>query len=394
MKILMIAPTPFFSHRGTHIRIFEEARALEKLGHKITIVTYHNGDDINKYVQTDIDVRRINRWLFWYKKTEAGADWQKIILNIFLIRKVFYLIRIKNPDVLHCHLHEGVIIGWFMKLLFFWRKIPTISDFHGSLVGEMRSHGYLGVPPLGTIFRFLERFINGLGDVAVVSSAENIDTIKYSRKDNRAYHICDGVSTLFYDELKNKKIELRKKYNIPNNKIVVVYTGALIKNKGIDELLEAIKIIDNKSVFFVIGGYPANWVIDYINNNDLNDKVRVISPLNYFFLPEINTLSDIAIDPKSDLGDTRQASGKILQYMAASLPIICSNRPTNKNYLGDVGEYISDINPDNLVNSIKLLIKNEKYRKEKCIMSRKRVSKFGWNIIGDRLEGVYKSVIK
>ncbi len=394
MKILMIAPTPFFSHRGTHIRIFEEARALEELGHEITIVTYHNGDDVNKYVQTDIDVRRINRWLFWYKKTEAGADWQKVILNIFLIRKVFYLTRIKKPDILHCHLHEGVIIGWLIKILFFWRKIPTVSDFHGSLVGEMRSHGYLGIPPLGTIFRFLENFINGLGSVAVVSSAENINIVKNARKDNRAYHIHDGVSTLIYDKLINKKTELRKKYNIPNDKIVVVYTGALIKNKGIDELLKAIEIVDNKSIFFVIGGHPSNWVSDYVKYNKLSDKVSVIAPLNYFSLPEVNSLSDIAVDPKSDLGDIRQASGKVLQYMAASLPIICSNRPTNKNYLGDAGEYVSEISPDNLANSIKLLAKNERERKEKGIMSRKRVSEFGWNIIGDRLEGVYKSVIK
>ena len=35
MRILVVAPTPFFSNRGTHIRILEEALALEKLGHEI-----------------------------------------------------------------------------------------------------------------------------------------------------------------------------------------------------------------------------------------------------------------------------------------------------------------------------------------------------------------------
>jgi hypothetical protein len=32
LKILMIAPTPFFADRGTHIRILEEALALRRRG--------------------------------------------------------------------------------------------------------------------------------------------------------------------------------------------------------------------------------------------------------------------------------------------------------------------------------------------------------------------------
>ncbi len=392
MKILMIAPTPFFSHRGTHIRIFEEARALEKLGHEVTIATYHNGDDINKYVQTDIDVRRINKWLFWYKKTEAGADWQKVILDIFLIRKVIYLIRVKNPDILHCHLHEGVIIGWIMKFIFFWKKIKTVSDFHGSLVGEMRSHGYLKMSYLSTLFKFLEYFINGLGDLAVVSSAENLETIKNARRDKRVYHIYDGVSVSVYDEFLSKKKQLREKYNLPLDKIIVVYTGALLKNKGIYELLKAIKLVKNKSIFFVIGGFPIDDVLKYIKDNNLDDKTKVISPLNYFSLPEVNSLADIAVDPKSDVGDIRQASGKILQYMAAGLPIVCANRPTNVNYLGDAGQYLDEVNPENIANALDLLANKEEIRIKKSKKARQKVKELGWDVIGERLEGVYKSI--
>jgi len=64
----MVAPTPFFSDRGTHIRILEEAVALEKLGHQITIATYHIGRNIDPEIKTKIDVRRIRRLLFFFKK--------------------------------------------------------------------------------------------------------------------------------------------------------------------------------------------------------------------------------------------------------------------------------------------------------------------------------------
>jgi hypothetical protein len=90
MKILVIAPTPFFSDRGTHIRILEEAYALEGRGHSVTIATYHIGKEIADDLHSRIDVRRIRRLLFWYQKLEAGPDWQKIILDLLLIKKVFF----------------------------------------------------------------------------------------------------------------------------------------------------------------------------------------------------------------------------------------------------------------------------------------------------------------
>ena len=31
-KVLALAPTPFFSDRGCHIRIYEESKALKRLG--------------------------------------------------------------------------------------------------------------------------------------------------------------------------------------------------------------------------------------------------------------------------------------------------------------------------------------------------------------------------
>src|ERR671929_192184 len=42
-RILSIAPSSFFADYGCHVRIYQEARALGRLGHEVTICTYHNG---------------------------------------------------------------------------------------------------------------------------------------------------------------------------------------------------------------------------------------------------------------------------------------------------------------------------------------------------------------
>ena len=45
-RILMVAPTSFFSGYGCHIRIAQEAHELQRRGHVVRIATYHNGDDV------------------------------------------------------------------------------------------------------------------------------------------------------------------------------------------------------------------------------------------------------------------------------------------------------------------------------------------------------------
>ena len=79
MKILHIAPTPFFADRGCHIRILGEIKHLQSLGHAVVLATYHIGQDIN-----NLDIHRIIN-IPWYKKFEAGGSWHKLYLDIFLL---------------------------------------------------------------------------------------------------------------------------------------------------------------------------------------------------------------------------------------------------------------------------------------------------------------------
>ncbi len=388
----MIAPTPFFSHRGTHIRILEEARALEKRGHSVRILTYHVGDDIHKYITTKIDVRRVRRWLFWYKKTSAGADWQKIVLNLFLIRKVLWMTYVWKPDIVHGHIHEGVIIGWLARRVFFWRSMRLISDFHGSLVGEMRSHGYLSIGVISRVFSFLERAINQMGDAAIVSSADHIDTIKEARRDRRVYHIYDGVDMENYRSLIAQKDVLRKKYGVPMDKSVVAFTGGLVRNKGIHHYLDcACEILEKREdIFFVVGGDYAQWIEEFVHSKGISESFLIIHPLNYFTMPEINVMADITVDPKSS--HSHQASGKILQYMAAHTATVCVDRETNRRYLDDSGTYISHVDQHTLASAIMNLADQPKESKRKGLLAAKRVDQFSWFLVGERLEGVYHSV--
>ncbi|MFZ2299562.1 MAG: glycosyltransferase family 4 protein [Candidatus Moraniibacteriota bacterium] len=391
MKILVVAPTPFFSDRGTHIRILEEALALEKRGHEIVIATYHIGADLPKHLKTDIDIRRIRRLLFWYKKLEAGPDWQKIFLDLMLIRKTFFLARTWKPDIIHGHLHEGALIGWIVQKALFWRRVRLVADFHGSLTKEMVSHDYLRALGVQQVFRMIERWIDGLGDAAVASSWDNAGEINRVRTKNKVVPIIDGTRLSMFGKLPGVS-EIRHAYHVPVDKILITYTGALIPNKGIRLLLDAVPIVCEKypEAHFVIAGFPVDQITDHVKRESFKTRATIISPLSYFRLPEILHMSDIGVDPKES--STRQASGKMLQYMGAGLPIACFDTENNRAYLGTGGTYAREATSRGLADAIGELIVSPERRKDTGIMNRRRAETFSWERSAEQLEKTYQGI--
>ncbi len=392
LKILMIAPTPFFADRGTHIRILEEALALERRGHKVTIVTYHIGQDIPKELGSDIEVRRIRRLLFWYHKLEAGPDWQKIILDIMLIRKTFFVARTTRPDILHGHLHEGVLIGRMVQLALFWRKMRLVSDFHGSLTKEMISHQYLFGGLLRKVFQYIEYRINRLGDAALASSWSNAKDISEARG-SEVKVIPDGAR-LFSPADASARKELREKYGVPLSAAVALYTGAFVANKGLEILVQAMPLAleGHPDLVFVLAGFPANELDVMMKKYSVNhDRIRIISPLSYFELGDILSLGDIAIDPKQ--AQVGQASGKMLQYMGASLPVVCFDTENNREYLGTGGIFAAEETPRALADAILLSVSRREEWSRIGSEHYHRAEMFGWGKTGKSLEKIYETLL-
>ncbi len=388
----MIAPTPFFADRGTHIRILEEALALERRGHSVTIATYHIGQELPEHLADKITVRRIRRLLFWYKKLEAGPDWQKLILDLMLIRKVFFLARTERPDILHGHLHEGVLIGWVVQKALFWRKMKLVADFHGSLTKEMVSHSYLRRGLLRRLFEWIERVVDNLGDAAVTSSGANTQDVGRKRTTSVPQTVLDGVSVARYETGFSREA-LRRKYGVPADCLVVTYTGALVANKGILSFLHAIPTIlaGDPRAHIVVAGFPWNEVEHFFEAKPWLERVTKVSPLPYFNLPEVLSLSDVGVDPKQE--GVGQASGKMLQYMGAGLPVACFDTPNNREYLGEGGEYAREATSQALAEAVLRLLRDPELRKRKGVANQLRAGeRFSWDKTAEALETVYSKL--
>jgi glycosyltransferase involved in cell wall biosynthesis len=394
LNILMVAPTPFFADRGMHIRIFEEARALVRLGHTVKIATYHIGNEIPETENPGIEVRRIRRLLFWYRKLEAGPDWQKLVLDILLIRKTYTLAREFHPDIVHAHNHEGVAIAWVAQLILrlHGERPKLVADFQGSLTREMVSHAYLRGSWLRGIFRAVETWINDMCDAAVASSWASAEEISDIRKGGVVETVLDGARDLPALS-QEERSHFRIGHGIDADATVVTYTGAFIPNKGVETLVGAIPIAlrSDPNLHFILAGFPRDLLDPLLSRYGAASRVTVVSPLPYFSIGDVLGMSDMAVEPKHD--DTGQASGKMIQYLAAGLPVVCFDTPNNRNYLGDGGVYAVGNTAIALADAIVSLAAKRQSWDDIGSGNRLRAEGFTWDKTGKKLEEVYRSIL-
>ena len=145
-RVLMIAPTSFFLDYGAHVRIREEARILQRLGHRVKIVTYPLGRDLPGF-----DIERTLPIPF-RSHHEVGPSRSKLVIDLLLGVKTFQAALAFRPNVIHAHLHEGALIGGVLSRLL---RIPLVFDFQGSLTSEMVDHQFISAN--GVLFRLAHR---------------------------------------------------------------------------------------------------------------------------------------------------------------------------------------------------------------------------------------------
>jgi glycosyltransferase involved in cell wall biosynthesis len=186
-RVLMIAPTPFFADRGCHVRILGEAKALIALGYDLVLCTYGLGRDVD-----GIPTARAVP-VPWYKKLSAGPSFHKFYIDLLLLWKVIHVCRKFRPDILHAHLHEGIVIGKIASLLF---GIPLVADLQGSLTVELIDHKFLPKARwLVRLMYWIERKINEMPSHLIVSCSQTAQkcTEIFGISAQRVSSVMDGV---------------------------------------------------------------------------------------------------------------------------------------------------------------------------------------------------------
>src|SRR5438309_6312961 len=91
LRVLAIAPTPFFGDYGCHVRIVEEVTALGRLGIETSIATYPFGHDL-----PDLRIRRAVR-LLGKRSVDPGSSFRKFPMDAALAALAFRVAATERP---------------------------------------------------------------------------------------------------------------------------------------------------------------------------------------------------------------------------------------------------------------------------------------------------------
>jgi glycosyltransferase involved in cell wall biosynthesis len=383
LRILVVAPTPFFADRGCHVRILGEIRALNALGHVTTVCTYHLGADL-KGIST---VRTLR--IPWYNQLSAGPSAHKFYLDVLLLWKVLRTARSFQPDIIHAHLHEGIVIGKIASFLF---RIPMVADLQGSLTDEILDHKF--IPEwtwLVRSVRWIEKQINRMPHRLVASSNNAVPLANghCGAGPSRVVVVEDGVDhELFYPRPRDPV--LRTNLGIGPDDRVVVFIGVLSQYQGIDLLLECIPQVlrEASPVKFLILGYPDREYRQRAKRLGVERDAIFTGRIPFAEAPRYLALGDIAVSPKISQTEANQ---KLFAYMAMGLPAVVFDNPVNREILGELGVYADDMSAAAFAAAIVRLLKDERRARELGEAGFQRASaEYTWESAGRKLERVYR----
>ncbi|MEW6456110.1 MAG: glycosyltransferase [Acidobacteriota bacterium] len=349
MKILMIAPEPFFQPRGTPLSEYFRIKALIDLGHLIDLVTYPVGDDVDF---ENLKIIRISKVPF-IKEIKIGPSFQKIPLDLLIFLKTFSLLLKKKYDIIFSH-EEGSFIGVFFSKIF---RIPHLYDMHSSLPQQLRNFKFTNSVLIYKIFVALERWVlkNSKSVIVICKDLEN--RVKEIVEKEKIFLIENFLDFTPEDLPEEKAEKIRGELNLKNKKIIL-YAGTFEPYQGLHLLIGSLKKIEEKDekvyrdlILVLIGGKDSQIkeLKNYARKAGVEDKVIFLGEKKPDEIPFFIKISDCLLSPRISGTNTPL---KIYSYLKSGKPVVATNLWTHTQVINDDIAILVDPDPDSVSDGI------------------------------------------
>ncbi|MDQ3350229.1 MAG: glycosyltransferase family 4 protein [Acidobacteriota bacterium] len=328
MKILMIAPEPFFEPRGTPFSEYHRIRALLELGHTVDLVTYPFGSDVSL---AGLRVFRCLRPPF-VRDVRIGPSLAKIPLDLTLTLTALRRAASERYDAVHSH-EEGSYIGVVIAAVL---GVPHLYDMHSSLPQQLTNFAFSRSRILAGVFTWMERFVVRRSRVVVVICPHLQDVVRA---------IEPGVPAVLIENapgsgdtpVPGSGAKVRAELGLSPTAPVVLYTGTFEAYQGLDLLFRAAKhVLDRRpdTRFVLAGGRPDQIATARALSVDsgVGGSVVFAGQRAAEEIPLFLDAADVLVSPRSVGTNTPL---KIYQYLRSGRPIVATRLLTHTQVLDD-----------------------------------------------------------
>ena len=397
MKVLEVCqefPNRYYPQLGTFIKQSIDSIANQQVN--VTVVSpkpivipfsafpYHNFSKLPQIEHTEKYDLHYPRYLYIVPK--------KYFYPLTGISYAYFISRyaIKNikpkPDILHAHFSypDGFgMIGLAKK----W-KVPFVISALGTLE---RKVAYEGSYTSRQIFEAL----NCADKVLSVSEDLKHHIVNLGISEDKVIVVPNGVDI---DKFKpTGKEYARNMLNLPLDKKIVLFVGALKKIKGVDYLIEAAKsFLDIDISLYIVGRDDGmkKSLEKRARELKIGDYIKFIGPLSHADLPLWFSASDILVLPSLSEG----RPNVILEAFACEVPVIATNVGGIPELMinGETGYLVTAKDPIELSEKINKLLVDRNLRIKMGKFGRTTIIQRGltWETHAKKTVKIYSELLK
>ena len=137
----------------------------------------------------------------------------------------------------------------------------------------------------------------------------------------------------------NKSSLIKCRFNISDNKTILIYQGVILKGRGLLPIIKAIRNEDD-FVLIVFGeGQYKEELIEYCKKNKIESKVYFCGNIKYDELYEWTSCGDIGLCNIEPLSQSYiyALPNKLFEYFQAELPVLVTDLPALSTIINEYG---------------------------------------------------------
>lgn len=302
---------------------------------------------------------------------------------VYNIRLFFYLLFHKADALLSNDLDTLLANSWATK---FKSNCKLYYDSHEYFIGVPELNAK---PKVQNFWRRIEK--KHLPKTHKMYTVNESIADLYRKEYQKEIKVVRNISDVKHVEI----IKTKKELGLPENKKIIIIQGAGINiDRGAEEAIEAIKLLDNCVLIFVGDGDVISQLKDQVKQDKLEEKVLFFGKRPYSELMNFTALSDIglSLDKDTNINYRFSLPNKIFDYIHANTPLIVTNLIEVKRIVEqyNVGIVLDEFNPTHLANAIKTLLNDSELYQQMKSNTKQASAELNWENECKILKEIYE----